>query len=274
MKKLVSLIAAAVALLVAMPAYATNYTLWIHGRHSGTPSGWSYWQSDNSSYVISGTNVVAVNYDGYQHIATTNPIIVSALDTYCTGSNACYVACHSAGCAQIGYAIDWHQPMRWNIMWVATGGSAAGGSELANAGSWMTGNPIDSDLQVGTMRGMYNHDTIGNLIWGYVYTYVGGDYAVLTNCFFPGSGWACFKSGGGGNDSVVAFHSSGHFRNSGNYGSGSFGGGSFWNYTISNMVDSTNGNYGHCVSGSYPCQEGNWGGIMGAVSGEMRAYAN
>src|SRR5260221_13545707 len=119
MKKLFSLVVTACALLIALPAYATNYTLWIHGRHGGTPSGDSYWANGSGADVKSGVNSIAVNYDGTQHISTTNPTIVWYLDTYCTGSNACYIACHSAGCAQIGYAIDWHQPRRWNIMWVA-----------------------------------------------------------------------------------------------------------------------------------------------------------
>ena len=252
-------------------AGATNYSLWIHGRNTGgTPSGWNYWVDSKGHNVAQGVgvNAIAVDYDGSQHISQSNTTVVNALNTYCQGGNSCYVQCHSAGCNQIGYAVAYN-PSRWHIVWVWTGGSAAGGSELANAGSWMTGYAIDGDLQVSTSRGMYNHDVLGDSIAGYVYNLIGGDYANLTTCFFPGG---C-AGGSGGNDSAVAFHTAGHYRSSGAYGTAAANGaagGTYWDYSWSWFVDgihSNDGKYGHAMSGSYPVQEGVTGGIMAVVSG-------
>src|SRR5579883_778902 len=106
---LLSIGVALAALSFAESAHATNYSIWIHGRNTGgTPSGWSYWS--HSGYggqgIATGVNAQPANYDGTQHISVSNPNVNNVLDTYCkAGSgNSCYVACHSAGCAQIGYS--------------------------------------------------------------------------------------------------------------------------------------------------------------------------
>ena len=44
-------------------------------------------------------------------------------------------------------------------------------------------------------------------------------------------------------------------------------------HTLALFVDGNNGSYGHCIVGSYPCQEGGSGGIMGVVSPLMAQYA-
>ncbi len=56
--------------------------------------------------TAAGVNKKSINRDGYNNIATTNGIIRDALDCYCTGPNWCYVAAHSAGNLQIGYALS------------------------------------------------------------------------------------------------------------------------------------------------------------------------
>jgi hypothetical protein len=271
LKSALAAVAALTLTLSAADAHATNFSLWIHGRTSGTPTGWSYWKNSHGQQIETGVNAVPVNYNGSAHISQSNPSVVTALNQYCTGSNSCYIQCHSAGCSQIGYAEALY-PGHWNIIWVLTGGSAAGGSELAgNLAYFFTGSSLDQDLAVGTMRGLYNHDVLGDDIAGYVYNYVGGDYAALTTCLFPGG---CLF-GSGGNDSAVAFHSSGHYRNSGTYGkaaSNGAAGGSFWDYSWALWVDSTNGSAGHCIDGSYPCQEGSSGGVMGVVASTAAAY--
>jgi hypothetical protein len=276
MRSLAKLAALSAVLFIgslAQTASATNYSLWIHGRTGGTPTGFSYWVDGKGNNIASsaGVNPIAVDYNGTSHISVSNPTVVSYLNKYCTGSNSCYINAHSAGAAQIGYAEALY-PGEWNIIWVLTGGSAAGGSELAgNLAYFFTGYPIDLDLPVSTMRGLYNHDIVGDDITGYVYNYLGGDYAALTTCLFPGG---CLF-GSGGNDSAVAFHSSGHFRSSGTYGSDSSSGsagGNWWNYSWALFVDSTDGSYGHCVDGEYPCEEGDPGGIMGVVAGAAKSY--
>ena len=49
---------------------------------------------------------MAVNWDGFNRISTTNGGIRDALDCYCTGPNWCYIAAYSAGNLQIGYALS------------------------------------------------------------------------------------------------------------------------------------------------------------------------
>ena len=289
-------VAAASLLTVGTASAAGNHTLWLHGRSSGYAGlptwNFSYWGHGgwaNGNVAQTGVDPRAVNYDGTDHISTTNGTIRAALDASCSRSNgdACYVVCHSAGCAQIGYAMANYYTGQWNIINVYTGGSAAGGSELANAGSWLTGWNIDSDLQTGNMRAMYNHDAIGNDISGWVYNYVGGDWSSITNTFFPCASnhwYGC--TGWAGNDSVVAFHSSGHFRSTnsstGFSNGGSTSGGSFWNWTAASFVDANNGNLGHCVNSGFlgSCKEGspgnmnnNNGGIMGFVSNNVANLA-
>jgi hypothetical protein len=272
-------LAAAVTSLAPV-AGATNYTLWIHGRNTGgTPSGFSYWVNDKGTNIAqsTGVNPVAVDYDGTAHLSVSNPTVVGFLNTYCMASagNSCYVAAHSAGAAQIGYA-EAYYPGRWSIIWVSTGGSAAGGSELAgNTAYFFSGLNLDLDLAVGTMRGMYNHDVLGDDISGYVYNNLGGDYASLTTCLFPGG---C-AFGDGSNDSAVAFHSSGHFRSvvttesDGARGAKNTGGGTWWDGAYAEFVDSSDGNYGHCIDGSYPCEEGKTSGIMGKVQSFVSSNA-
>jgi hypothetical protein len=257
--------AASIATVCIASNASANNTVWIHGRNtSGTPSGFSYWS--HSSYgaqgITTGVNATAANYDGTAHITVSGPgQLWSQLDAACGAGKNCYIACHSAGCSQIGYAVAYN-PSRWNIIYVETGGAASGGSELASAGSWMTGYDIDSDLHVGTMRGLYDHDALGNDIQGYVYNFLGHDWATPTTGFFPGA-----------DDSAVAYHSSGFFRTSGSYHDGDATasgatGGSFWNYTKTWYLDS-GGSKGHCIVGNYPCQEGDTAGIMGVVAGSM-----
>src|SRR4051812_49433060 len=107
--KLAAVLSATTTLLVSSVASATNYSLWIHGRNTsqstkvGNYADFSYW---GSSGTAAGVNKKAVNWNGVGHIADTNGTIRNALDCYCTGSNWCYVAAHSAGNAQIGYALS------------------------------------------------------------------------------------------------------------------------------------------------------------------------
>jgi hypothetical protein len=286
MKKLFAAALAALSLsAVALPANATTYSVWINGRNSnftGTNPTWSlqntwngsYWADDNGNSIARGVNVVYANWDGTQRISTSNPQVTAVLDAYCTNGNSCYVDCHSAGCAQIGYA-EAVYPGRWSIINVYAGGSAAGGSELANVGSWLTGWAIDGDLKTGTMRGMYNHDALGDYIAGWVHTSLGGDWASATNAFFPCHSsvlGVCYSTAA--NDSVVAFHSSGHFRqvngNQTDSDSWNSTGGSWWDWTTADFVDANDGSYGHCVASTWwssiGCKEGNWGGIMNRVA--------
>ena len=96
------------SLLTATQASATNYSLWIHGRNGGTTqpgnyADFSYW---GPASTAAGVNKKAVNWTGNQRIGGQNYRIRDALDCFCTGSNWCYIAVHSAGDLQIGYALS------------------------------------------------------------------------------------------------------------------------------------------------------------------------
>src|SRR3712207_2803583 len=162
MKTLISAVVVAVTVLVAPEASATNYTLWIHGRNGGSTqpgnyADFSYW---GPSSTAAGINKKAVNWNGTQRISVENFRVRDALDCFCTGANWCYIAAHSAGNLQIGYALsmyggsarykknavpsstgvcgntDGTTQVGWNIKWVDVASGAGGGSELANMGDW------------------------------------------------------------------------------------------------------------------------------------------
>ena len=103
-------LAVASFLFVVAPgdASATNFSLWIHGRNTsqntsvGNYSDWTYW---GSGATAAGVNKKSVNWNGVGHVSDTNGAIRNALDCFCTGSNWCYIAAHSAGDLQIGYAL-------------------------------------------------------------------------------------------------------------------------------------------------------------------------
>jgi hypothetical protein len=199
-------------------AGATNYSLWIKGRGTGGVVGnyndFSYWGP--ASYGA-GVNKKAVNWDGYNSIASQNGTLRDALDCFCTGGNWCYLATYSAGDPIVGYALaNFGGSTRqvknavpnaagvcgnagatqtgWNIKWVMVAAGAAGGTELSDSGHWATSEPLVQDLRTTTVRAMYNHNDTHN-IWFYMYAGAGGNGMSF---LLPGE-----------DDSVVAYHSSG-----------------------------------------------------------------
>ena len=65
--------ALAASALLAAVAQATNYSLWINGRNGGgqvhNHADFSYW---GPATTAAGVNKKAINWDGYNNIATTN----------------------------------------------------------------------------------------------------------------------------------------------------------------------------------------------------------
>jgi hypothetical protein len=200
-------------------ASATNYTLWINGRTGGGAVGnyadFSYW---GPATMDAGVNKKAVNWDGRGSIASQSGRIRDALDCFCTGTNWCYIATHSAGDLIIGYTLanyggstrpkknaapnaagvcgnkDGTGQTGWNIKWIASAAGSGGGSELADIGSWVTSEPIVQDLRVATARAMYNHNATRG-IWFWMYAGADGG---LTSVLLPGQ-----------DDGVEAYHSAG-----------------------------------------------------------------
>lgn len=283
---------AVAGLLWAAPASATNYTLWIHGRNgiAGAPNynNFSYWGPATAS---AGVNKKAVNWDGKSSISATNGRIRNALDCFCTGSNACYIAVHSAGDLQLGYALanyggtarskknatpdangvcgntDGKTQVGWNIKAVYVASGASGGSELADFGGWATGNPLDQDLKVTNARTLYDHNqTRGLLVQRYA-----GAAGALQSGILPGQ-----------DDEAVAYHSTGgvsgltgaSFGNPSDFLSNDLtmgtaaceGGATKWTNHSVRFRD--NGEiYNHYAAS-------NWLGIIAPVRADVAAYAN
>jgi hypothetical protein len=282
--------AAVIGALVAAGVQATNYSVWINGRTGGGQLGdhedFSYF---GPAMVNAGVNKKSANWDGFNRIADQNYLIRDALDCYCTGPNWCYIAAHSAGNLQIGYALDFFggsarnkkNPVPtagkcadsdgttqtgWNIKWVNIAGGAAGGSELANAGEWALSEPLVSDLKTSTARTLYNHNNTRALRFHMFAAAKGTLYSFL----LPGQ-----------DDEVVAYHSAGGV--SGTSGSSycnpsdwfckgltlgtaaNQGGRAKWsNHSVKFRDDGENVNH---------YNQGNWAGIVGKVRADMELNA-
>jgi hypothetical protein len=288
-KRLLIGTAAALACL-AGAVYAANYTLWINGRNgSGTVGNhldFTYWGPDSAA---AGVNKRSINWDGYNRISTTNGGIRNALDCYCTGTNWCYVAAHSAGDLQIGYALSLYggttrqvtnatpnasgvcgssggTQTGWNIKWVGVASGAAGGSELANVGSWAVSDPLTSDLKTSTARAMYDHNQT-RAKWFYMFAGAKGTFYSST---LPGQ-----------DDEVVAYHSAGGVSGS--------GGASFCNpgdWFCNDLTIGTGPNQGGRTKWAYHSvffrddaealdhyTRGNWQGVVSRLRADMNTYA-
>ncbi|QRK09451.1 hypothetical protein JQX13_04720 [Archangium violaceum] len=285
------LAATAATLLAAPEASATNYTLWIHGKNGGGTQAGNYADFSNwgPSTTSAGVNKKAVNWNGSQKISVENYRIRDALDCFCTGNNWCYIAVHSAGDLQIGYALslyggstrykknatpnssgvcgntDGTTQVGWNIKWVDVASGAGGGSELADHGDWAVSDPIVSDLVTSTARAMYNHNTTRS-VWFYM--------------FAGAKGTAYSGILSGQDDEAVAYHSTGGvsakggFCNPGDWfcdgtlntgTSATSNGKAKWSYHSVKFRDDGE-DYSH--SGN-----GNWEGIVGKVRADVATYA-
>jgi len=282
---------ATTALFAASDAGATNYTLWIHGRNTsqstkpGVYTDFSYW---GPSATSAGVNKKAVNWNGVGHISDQNYRVRDALDCYCTGSNWCYIAAHSAGDLQIGYALALYggttRSVRnaspgadgkcgttgstqtgWNIKWVDVASGAGGGSELANMGDWAVGDALTTDLKTSNARTLYDHNQTRG-IWFYMFA---GAKGTAYSGTLPGQ-----------DDEAVAYHSTGGVSNTGGFCNagdwfcdGTLNAGTTatsnnvakWAYHTVELVD-TGEAYNHYSSGS-------WAGIVGPVRTDMVTYA-
>lgn len=283
---------AAAALLAPATAHATNYSLWIHGRDQSTqPGNYDHWGAWGPSATAAGVNKKAVNWDGYSHVSSQNSRIRNALDCYCTGSNWCYIAVHSAGDLQIGYALDLYggttrniknaapdgsgvcgnaggTQTGWNIKWIDVASGAGGGSELANLGYWAVDDPLTDDLRTGTARGLYNHNNTRTRTF---YMFAGAKGTVYSGIL------------AGQDDDAVAYHSTGGLSATGSFcnpgdwfcddtlktGTGSSTKGSStvakWSYHTVQLRDDGE-NHGHSANNA-------WAGIVGVVRQDMVTYA-
>ncbi len=273
-------------------ASAANYTLWIHGRSPGntynkaTHQDFAYW---GPSSTAAGVNKRAVNWDGGSSISASNGGIRNALDCYCTGTNFCYIAAHSASDLQIGYALamygtssrkkknatpnssgvcgdsDGTTQTGWNIKWVDVASGAGGGSELANVGQVFTGNGIDTDLKTSNARALYNHNTTQGK-WFYMFA---GAKGTLYSSILSGQ-----------DDEAVGYHSTGGVSTTGGFcnpgdlfctgtlntgTSATSNGTALWSYHSVLLRDGSEA-HNHYANGS-------WSGIIGPVRSDVVTYA-
>lgn len=271
---------------------AANYTLWINGRSSnsatvGNHNNFAYWGPNNAD---AGVNKKSVNWDGYNSISSQNSKVRDALDCYCTGTNWCYIATHSAGDLMLGYTLanygsssrlkknatpnsagqcgntDGGTQTGWNIKWVRAASGAGGGSELSDAGSWALSEPLVKDLKTSTARAMYNHNNTAN-VWFYMYA---GAKGTFYSAILPGQ-----------DDEAVSYHSTGGiagtsgrslgnpsdwFSNDLTLGTAANEGGSVkWSFHSVAFRDDGE-NYNHYANN-------NWQGIISVVRAAMAAYA-
>jgi hypothetical protein len=283
MSRFLRLIVAFALVLATGAASAANYTLWINGRGGGGTIGdynsFTYW---GPSSTAAGVNKKAVNWDGYNSIASQNGKIRDALDCFCTGENWCYIATHSAGDLMLGYTLanygssvrlkknaapgaggvcgnsDGTSQTGWNIKWVRAASGAGGGSELSDAGSWAVSEPLVKDLKTSTARAMYNHNNTAN-VWFYMYA---GAKGTAYSGILPGQ-----------DDEAVSYHSTGGVSGSGGASfcnpsdwwcndltlgtAANEGGSSKWAYHSVSFRDDGE-NYNHYANG-------NWQGIISVV---------
>ncbi|XYJ09416.1 hypothetical protein ACSUZJ_18780 [Telluria sp. B2] len=277
-------------LFAAGLASATNYTLWIHGRTGGGAIGnYNDFTYFGPNATPAGVNKKSVNWDGRSGVASQSAYVRNALDCFCTGNNWCYIATHSAGDMLIGYTLANYggstrqvtnaqangagvctasggSQTGWNIKWVRAAAGSAGGTELADIGSWITSEPLAQQHKVATARALYNHnDTRG--IWFYMYAAARG---TLYSFVLPGQ-----------DDEVVAYHSAGgvsgssgsSFCNPGDWfcndlslGAGANQGGRpKWAYHSVVFRDDGE-DYGHYT-------DRNWGGVTALVRRDMENLA-
>ena len=291
LRKIAGIVAAA-SVCVAGGVYATNYSLWINGRNNnnaaqGNHADFTYWGPASAN---AGVNKKSVNWDGYSHVSDQNYRIRDALDCYCTGTNWCYVAAHSAGDLQIGYAMslfggtarsvknatpnaggvcsntDGSTQTGWNIKWVDVAAGAGGGSELANLGSWAVADPLTGDRKTATARALYDHNQT-RAKWFYMFA---GAQGAIQSGLMPGQ-----------DDQAVAYHSAGGVSGSGGagycnpsdwfcndltLGSGTNEGGSAkWAYHSVSFRDDAQA-LNHYTNGA-------WGGVVSKVRADMETYA-
>ncbi len=276
----------------SIAASATNYTLWINGRGNtsatvGNYNDFRYW---GPSTTAGGINKKAVNWNGYDSISSQNYIVRNALDCFCTGSNWCYVATHSAGDLMMAYTMSTQggstrtkmnptpnsagvctasgagTQTGWNIKWIRAASGAAGGSELSDTGAWLLSEPLAGNLKTQTARAMFDHN-VTRSIWFYMYA---GAKGTLYSAALPGQ-----------DDEAVAYHTTGGVAGSSGQSlcnpadwlcndltlgtALNEGGSAKWNYHSVAFRDDAEA-YNHYANS-------NWQGIISVVRADMVKYA-
>lgn len=226
---------AATLILAPLNAYATNYMIHLSGMCSKdwtgasglTPGGTG--SSSNGGIknmgVFSGWTTINAGVDQTQgSLSVASSQLKSILDTYCTGSNNCWIMNYSAGDLVLGYTFA-HSSYSWNVQSVNTTAGAAGGSSLAGTIASAVACSFANNLTESASRNSYVHD------YGYngsttIYRAGGNKHMTISNVACVAGSVINFLSFGlvsGGtclqhmNDGAVAYQSSGGYQSSGDY---------------------------------------------------------
>jgi hypothetical protein len=198
----------AVALLVSVPiaAQANVYdihvggicsTQFVGGNGGGTLGSWP------------GETSIDAPVDQTTSMATATVQLANVLDTYCTGSNLCYVYVYSNGGAVMSRTLSIYGDA-WNIGYVVASASNEGGSEIGGTGfigEIFGGCYLAGHIGTSDHRNGWNHDATGGVITGMI----GGDgwlAPYVQSAILPGH-----------DDGAVAEESSGGYATMGSYSS-------------------------------------------------------
>jgi hypothetical protein len=177
--------------LAGASARADNYVVYVHGRSQTS------WDA-SAVHTVAGFSPAFVEYNATTAtLAQANVAVRAQLAQYCSGRNVCVIVAYSNGALQVGYTQAYYPEALENALYVEAGGSAAGGTELLNGFTSLTGrilgvtypSGVDATLSVSGARNAYNH----NLTAGVVTYHLGGNTTwrnsiwYLTAAFLPGN---------------------------------------------------------------------------------------
>jgi hypothetical protein len=238
--RIVGSVVVAAALMLPAKANATNYIVHLSGacstRWNGPPGGSGGGSNGGtpSLAAYSAWSSVEAFVDQTSSLSAAASQFKGVLDTYCTGSNYCYIYNYSAGDAVAGYVFD-RLAWSYNVDAIITTAGAGGGSTLAGDIATLVGCGFAGGLTESNARAAYNHQNGWN-VGTYAYRIGGNKRLTATSVacvvgtainfltFGLVSGGTCLQSQ---NDGMVAFHSAGGYNNVGDYDT-------FWDGVSSN----------------------------------------
>jgi hypothetical protein len=235
MRRSIGSVALVAALLLPVSAFANTYIIHLSGMcskdwtgASGLTIGGSGSSSNGGVKGLAnawGGTMINAQVDQTQgSLSVASSQLVSILNTYCTGSNSCWIYNYSAGDLVLGYTFA-HSATSWNVTSVRTTAGAAGGSNLAGTIASAVACSFANNLTESASRNAYTHD------YGYntgttIYRTGGHKQMTISNVacvagsvinflsFGLISGGTCLESH---NDGAVAYQSSGGYQNTGDY---------------------------------------------------------
>jgi hypothetical protein len=287
----ITTVLAATMMLAPLNAFAAAYMIHLSGMcskdwtgSSGLTPGGAGSSSNggikNMGYFSGWTSLNAGVDQTQGSLSVASSQLKSILDTYCLGSNTCWIFNYSAGDLVLGYTFA-HSAYSWNIQSVDTTGGAGGGSSLAGTIANAVACSFANNLTESAARNSYTHD------YGYngstvIYRAGGNKHMTISNVacvagsvinflsFGLVNGGTCLQSH---NDGAVAYQSSGGYQSSGDYqyfwrssdaaGSHWRSNASFWT-TGSNDVGDNLNHYN--MKGWLLCMQGGISGYSGYTS--------